>query len=360
MSSTIDPALDALFIPFQTGVLPWPSEQVLFLRARYGRPLQDISFKNILCEQSFKPEADPLTAAGFKLSNSSIDERYPLILVLLPRQRDEARALLAQAVTRIQQNGRIIACASNSEGARSGEADLEKLLGPITTLSKHKCRVFWNDPLTTYINQPLVDQWLSLDSPRSIENGRFMSRPGLFAWDRIDRASRLLINHLPNTLKGHAADLGSGFGYLSVELLRRCPNISALDLYEAEKRALNLAEHNLSEYHSRLPLQFHWHDVTQGLVRRYQIIITNPPFHTQSRTDRPDIGRRFISIAAEALLPEGQLWLVANRHLPYEEVLTDNFAEVRTVAQEDGFKIIAATKNKSIDSPLLNKRKHRP
>lgn len=344
MTTSSDPALDTLFIPFKTGMLPWPSAHVLFLRARLGNSMLDPSFKNIICEQTFKPDAEPLIAAGFNVVNSTDAETYPLIMVLLPRQREEARALLAQAVRLTQPGGQVVACLSNSEGARSGESDMEKLVGPVSTLSKHKCRVFWSAPLTTQVNKALLDEWSALDAPRPICDGRFISRPGLFAWNRIDRASQLLATHLPANLSGHAADLGAGFGYLSVEALRRCANITAIDLYEAEARALTLATVNLREYNEHRTLGFHWHDVTQGIPPRYDVIITNPPFHTQSRADRPDIGKRFITVAAAALRPEGQLWLVANRHLPYEDILTSSFSHIRTVAQEDGFKIIAATK----------------
>ncbi|KAG0921461.1 hypothetical protein G6F32_015094 [Rhizopus arrhizus] len=65
----------------------------------------------------------------------------------------------------------------------------------------------------------------------------------VFAWDRIDPASALLAEHLPADLAGRAAALGAGYGYLSRELLERCPKITALDLYEAEQRALALALH---------------------------------------------------------------------------------------------------------------------
>ena len=54
--------------------------------------------------------------------------------------------------------------------------------------------------------------------------------------------------------------------------------------------------------------------------------------------------RGSIAAAADALNPGGRLWLVANRHLPYEQVLDARFAEVRAVAQAQGFKVIAATK----------------
>ena len=53
---------------------------------------------------------------------------------------------------------------------------------------------------------------------------------------------------------------------------------------------------------------------------------------------------RFIAAAAEALKPGGRLWLVANRHLPYEQTLNERFGDVRVAGERDGFKVIAAIK----------------
>jgi len=44
------------------------------------------------------------------------------------------------------------------------------------------------------------------------------------------------------------------------------------------------------------------------------------------------------------LKPEGRLWLVANRHLPYEQTLNERFGDVRVAGERDGFKVIAAIK----------------
>ena len=344
--SAEDSALETLFLPFVTGQLPWPQEGALFLRAREGAPLHQRPLPELICEQSFRPDADALERAGFTLGDAAANDArtYPLVLVLPPRQRDEARALLSRAISLTKPGGQVIASLGNNEGARSGEADLARLAGPVETLIKNKCRAFWSGPLHGAIDPVLARQWLALDAARPIADGRFISRPGVFAWDRIDPASALLATHLPANLAGRAADLGAGFGYLSAELLTRCPGITALDAYEAEARALDLARHNLAEYGSRAELGYQWHDVTAGLPRTYDVIVTNPPFHTQNRHERPDIGRRFIAVAAQSLNPGGRLWLVANRHLPYEAVLTASFGHVRIVAQEHGFKIVEAVK----------------
>ena len=344
-----DRPLETLFLPLLEGHLAWPGSGTLFLRARAGTPLRARSWPGLVCQQSFAPDAAALERLQLRVMTDDRDvptERYPLVLVLPPRQRDEARALLARAMQSTAAGGRILACVSNDEGARSAETDLERIAGPVTTLSKNKCRVFWTAPLDGPHDAALADEWLQLDAVRPIDDGRFVSRPGVFAWDRIDVASQLLAEHLPPQLAGRAADLGAGFGYLSVELLQRCPGIEKLDVYEAERRALDLARRNLAAFEQRAAIRYCWHDVTAGLTDTYDVIVCNPPFHTHARADRPDIGRRFIAAAASALRPGGRLWLVANRHLPYEQALGAGFERVRIVIQQHGFKIVEAAKAK--------------
>jgi len=340
---TNDPALDTLFLPFSTGLVDWPKEsRVLFLRARSGPVVDAFAHAQIVCEQTFKPFADALTRAGREVFEPS-DEICAMSLALPPRQREEARALLARAVQRTASGGIVMASMSNTEGARSGEADLERLTGNIQSLSKNKCRVFWSTVDEAVKESALLAEWAALDAPRPIADGRFLSRPGLFAWDRIDSASALLAAHLPGDISGRAADLGAGYGYLSADLLARNPRITALDVYEAEARAIAVARLNLEDASRRVDIDYHWHDVTTGLLASYDVIVSNPPFH-QGRADQPDLGQAFIMAAALALNPGGRLWLVANRHLPYEAVLASQFATVRAVIVQDGFKVIEATK----------------
>jgi len=346
-----DDLLETLLLPFEQRALTWPETGgVLFLGARAGLPLQRQAWPGLVCEQDFRPEVDALQRAGFSVAGAADDGRYPLVLLLPPRQREQARALYARALDRLAPGGRVLACAAHKEGARSAEADLRSLAGPVASLSKNKARVFWTGPLDGAgddgVDQALLARWRELDAPRDVAGGRFRSRPGVFAWDRVDPASALLASELHAGLKGRAADLGAGFGYLSVELLERCPGITALDLYEADARALALARENLAPLAGRAELGFHWHDVTSGIPGGYDVIVSNPPFHGQGRAERPDLGRAFISVAAAALAPGGSLWLVANRHLPYEAALGSGFDQVETLAQRHGFKVVHARKGR--------------
>ena len=344
-----DIALDALLHPFTEGALRW-SADALFLRAREGAALHARDgLQTLTCTQPFKPEADRLQRIGVqRVEEDTVPvARYPLVLVLPPRQREEARALLAKACAAVAPGGIVIASVANDEGAKSREADLKQLAGGnLSVISKHHCRVFWTRPDAAF-DPAMLAQWAKADVPRkvitpNVPDGSFMSRPGVFAWDRVDAASAMLADVLPADLKGRVADFGAGWGYLSMQVLARCPQVASLELYEADARALALAEQNLAG--ARVPVQCHWHDVAQGVTDRFDAIVCNPPFHALGRGDRPDIGRAFIAAAAAALKPGGRLWLVANRHLPYEHALGEGFAQVSTLAQNAGFKIVEATK----------------
>ena len=355
--ATEDPALDVLLLPFAQTALDWPARGgALFLHARDGWPLHRQAWPGLRCETDFKPAFDALQRSGLAVEagDSTVAHdaaHYPLVLLLPPRQREQARALFARAIAQLAPGGVVVACMANAEGARSGQADLARLAGPLQSLSKHHCRVFWSAPLHGSIDPVLLAEWAGADAPRPIADGRFLSRPGVFAWDRIDTASALLAAHLPSDLAGHGADLGAGYGYLAAEVLARCHAVTGLDLYEADARALALARANLAAGASQAALAFHWHDVATGLARTFDFIVSNPPFHAQGRADRPELGRAFITSAADALRPGGRLLLVANRHLPYESVLGAHFGSTRTLAQQAGFKVIEAIKANGSRAP---------
>jgi 16S rRNA (guanine1207-N2)-methyltransferase len=349
MAPVSDPALATLLLPLAEGTLAWPGRG-LFLQARAGWPLQGLSLPGLTCTQDDRAAHDELQAAGHEvLRGDRLDPqaRWPLVMLLPPRQREAARAMFAQALARLEPGGRILACMPNKEGARSGEADLARIAGPLTSLSKHHCRAFWSGAIETPVDAELLVQWQALAEPRwipwaQVPGGGFHSRPGIFAWDRVDPASALLAEHLPGDLAGNGADFGSGWGCLSLAVLERCAAVHALDLFESDARALACARLNLAPHAGRARIGFHWHDVAKGVPGHHDFVVSNPPFHAAGREARPQLGRAFIAAAAHALRPGGRLWLVANRQLPYEQALADAFDRVRGIVQRDGFKVIEA------------------
>lgn len=79
------------------------------------------------------------------------------------------------------------------------------------------------------------------------------------------------------------------------------------------------------------------------LEERFDIVVTNPPFHVGKVTDL-DVPMQFISDAHEVLLPAGRMLLVANRTLPYEQAIKHRFGNVENLHDGPRFKVLAATR----------------
>ncbi len=343
-------ALKALLLPFADGTLVLAGEErTLFLNAEQDEGLE--MFPSLDCEQSWKGTADALVSSGYRLFDGGEKppaNSYDLVLLILGKSRDAACYDLARAFSAVRPGGLVVCAAENANGAGRLQTFFEKLAGNAGGLSKHKCRVFWAKKEQTRLDHSLLTEWAEYGDLRPVAEGAFVSRPGLFSWDRIDPGSRFLIETLQAqraSLKGKGADFGCGAGYLSGQLLGMYEAIT-IDAIDGDRRALEAVRANLGNFIEKDRLSLLWHDISQGFEgRRYAWIISNPPFH-EGRETRASLGGSFIASASAALTPTGTFWMVANRHLPYEKTLDAHFSDWECLAESDGFKIVRGRRPK--------------
>ncbi len=311
-------------------------ERVLFIGAQHHPTLKNVP--ELTGWQPLKPLATTWESAGFPRSDALPREKWPLVLVLPGKSRDEALAWFAMARDRLEPGGKLLVAMPNTAGAGRFEKELSKATGNIVSIQKHKCRAFHASEDDTW-NEEIFNEWRALGEMREIAG--FTVQAGIFSSDHIDPGSQLLADHLPAHLHGNVADLGAGWGFLSDAVLKRCPKIQQLDLFEADARALDCARINLAKHGGEI--HFHWHDVTTGIPGIYDAIVMNPPFHTGQATD-VDLGRAFLKTAAASLKRGGKLLLVANRQLPYEAVLETSGLAWRKIAEDKTYKLLFADK----------------
>ncbi len=309
------------------------------------------TWSDVVGWQPLKPLATRWENAGFTRVDDLPWEKFPVVLVLPGKSRDETLAWFAAARDRLAPGGRIVAALPNTAGAGRFEKELAKAAGNIASIQKNKCRAF--HATLDHADTAVFDTWRTLGEARDVSG--FTVEAGIFSSDHIDPGSKLLADHLPAHLRGNVADLGAGWGFLSDAILRRCPGVDRLDLFEADARALRCARTNLArlrpEHLSSPPcsaedgpdINYLWHDVTTGLPGRYDAIVMNPPFHTGQATD-VDLGRAFLKVAAASLNRGGRLLLVANRQLPYEAVLETSGLAWRKITEDKIYKLLFAEK----------------
>lgn len=188
------------------------------------------------------------------------------------------------------------------------------------------------------LNNDILEEWIGNASPKPVPNTKLKAQAGLFSWRSIDPASKLLLQYIP-ALNGSGADFGAGWGYLSHTILQQ-NTIEKLDALEVDFRAINLMVSSLTDKRFQ-PI---WTDVTRFEPKKhYDFIVMNPPFHMQGQEDK-SLGQRFIEKAAQCLKKGGALYMVANRHLPYEHILKKEFQSFDVLADQQGYKVIRATR----------------
>lgn len=275
----------------------------------------------------FRPAYDEAAAQGFAVAEA-LPETVAATVLIVPRARDLARSRVAEAA---RAGGAVIVDGAKTDGVDTLYRDIARRADVTPAWSKAHGKVF-----TVAAGQSFEDWALG---PSANADG-YQTAPGVFSADGIDRASKLLAEALPVKLGGRVADLGAGWGYLSARGLEGRDDLRALHLVEADNAALDCARTNVTDPRAI----FHWADATTWTAPQpLDTIITNPPFHT-SRTPDPALGVAFIRSAARNLAPKGQLFLVANRHLPYERSLMDEFATCVEIAGDKGFKVLHATR----------------
>ncbi len=295
--------------------------------------------------QPFYPLAAQLEMNGIpNPAQLASGKRYTLALVQIPKQVDEAKFWIATALESLASGGHVLACAANDAGGGRIEGWFKEAGLEPQSYSKNKCRAVWAE--RPEILSGNVKDWYDAGIPRMVDMEAglpLMSQPGLFSWDRIDAGSRLLAAHIPPDLKGVGADFGCGIGYLTHAALRGCPAISSMHCLDADMRALSCAATNLGS--DGKSFSFYWKDLSQPVpeLPPLDFILMNPPFHEGKKTDIA-LGCAFVQNAAAALKKGGQLLMVANRQLPYEEPLQKSFTNVRMICDKDGFKILKAVK----------------
>lgn len=316
-----------LHFALETSAVVLPDQGMIAVyRPRMGDDLSGLPGDRVVVVTGFKPDHDHFA----KACSVTPCPPYAAALVCLPRSREGARALIAQAADEVAPGGLIVVDGQKTGGIDTALKDLRGRVDLSESLSKA------HGKLASFPAGPGLEDWRA--AMRGIDGG-FQTLPGIFSADGPDPGSALLAGTLPKDLGGKIADLGAGWGFLAREILSR-PKVKRLDLVEAEADALTCAEANILDNRAR----FHWADATSWRPESLlDVVVMNPPFHSGREAD-PALGAAFIQAARRMLAPNGSLWLVANRHLPYDGVLSDAFLEHHEVAGTGAFRVIHASR----------------
>lgn len=272
---------------------------------------------------------------------------YSGILVFLPKEKQLMAMLMANLAAICKPGTPIWVCGHNDSGIRSQLKIQHPCWQPMRKIaSGNHCQL-----LASELHQTTVFSLQDWIAQYSIHQGRdeftITSLPGVFSAEHLDAGTALLLQHLPANIGGHVLDFGCGAGVISA-ILTSFPQVQHISALDVSALALTATELTLKS--SRIPAKSKTRpeitlvrsDGLASFTGSVDWIVSNPPFHSGKRTDY-DITRNFIMQSRTLLRRGGRLVIVANRFLPYRELLEATYSRVETLAENNKFIVWSAS-----------------
>lgn len=168
----------------------------------------------------------------------------------------------------------------------------------------------------------------------------FTSDLGVFSKDKIDFASKLLVETYFKYGKKErqVLDVGCGYGFIGITISKIMN--SFVDMIDVNKRAVHLTEINIKN--NKVNANAFVSNIYENVDKKYDVIITNPPIRAGK-----SVYMKIINDAINNLNDGGELWFVMNKDHGAKTVIEKikNAYNVNVLEKEKGFFVILCKKH---------------
>lgn len=265
----------------------------------------------------------------------------------IPKEKALCHYLINQAGKLLKPDGTLFLSGHKSEGIKTYLKKAKAYLqGPATEEKKQGASLICIQRSDIIADELDCHDYRTL-RPITTENDiTFFSKPGIFGWEKVDKGSQLLVNHL-HTASQHlpkecsVLDLGCGYGFLALHAINQL-QIKQLTATDNNAAALNACENNLKIAIKNKQLQTTY-DVFPSnggneITPSFDLVLCNPPFHQGFLHDASLI-QLFLSNAARLLNKEGITLFVVNDFIPLASHAKKYFKTTTLLTKAEGFSV---------------------
>lgn len=278
----------------------------------------------------------------FSWLNPPVDA-YDLILLKIPRETDYLAWLLRWANAALKPDGTLMAAGMIKHLPDRG-VDVFAGAVRVQAVSRavKKARL-----ITSGRGEARLDTWPGVWKGYELEaeGTRVEAMPAVFAREKLDIGTRLMLPHLKPALEScqpgvRVLDLACGNGVLGLRALAQRPDIE-MTFSDVSSQAVLSARHNTGvAFPATRPAFLHSDGIADG-EGPFERILLNPPFH-EGGVVGDHIALRLFKQAAQNLSNTGRLIMVGNRHLGYHKSLQRFFSQVRQLDADPKFVVFEA------------------
>ncbi|MFD1260573.1 methyltransferase [Entomomonas asaccharolytica] len=283
----------------------------------------------------------PLSTINFIPSTELLLGQFDVVLIKIPKTLALLEEQLIQLQPHITADTLILAGAMIKHLSKTASELIEKYIGSVqASLAVKKARLLRVTPTHKKLAKSPYPSYYKVEEL----NLTLVNHANVFCREGLDIGSRVLMPYLtyqPNFI--NVADLGCGNGILGIIFALNNPQAEII-LVDESYMAIASAKAN---WQQALPKRSVTIKVADGLLHQannsLDCILCNPPFH-QQQVIGDFIAKRMFKQARDCLKQQGELWIVANRHLNYYQLLKKLFRQVTTITQTNKFVVLKATK----------------
>ncbi|MGB2106479.1 MAG: methyltransferase [Porticoccaceae bacterium] len=278
-----------------------------------------------------------------ELSPASFDG----VIYRVSKERATSHHIINQAAKLLKPKATLMLAGEKNDGIKTYVKQAGKLFANPVNAEKNGKAYIATIELNAATTDELNDKNYSQLRPvRLCDDFCLQSKPGIFGWDKIDRGSAFLIDHLPQFLSSYKntpqslLDLGCGYGYIAFCASQFGFNrIVATDNNAAALLAIreNLISLNNIEWQAIAA------DAGDGIEEQFDTILCNPPFHSGFSID-DQLGIKFLRQTKRLLKHSGRALFVVNGFIPLEHKAKAYFEQVEILANNGSFKLISLKK----------------
>ncbi len=266
-----------------------------------------------------------------------------IILIKIPKTLAYLEFLLQQLSTVISPDTLVIAAAKVKMIHKSTLALFEQYIGTTkTSLAKKKSRLIFS--LVNQKNIPEKEVAITWEVEKY--QWKIHNHANVFSRTHLDIGGRYLMDNLPKGNFKKVIDLGCGNGVVGMAAAIAYSD-AQITFIDESYMAIDSARINMIKNLNEQQAEIARFVVNNSLVGFKEncadLILCNPPFHQQQAiTDH--IAWSMFNDAHFCLVAHGELVIVGNRHLDYQDKLERIFGNCQLVAENKKFLILRAIK----------------
>ncbi|WP_336778458.1 16S rRNA (guanine(1207)-N(2))-methyltransferase RsmC [Pantoea sp. USHLN256] len=249
------------------------------------------------------------------------------------KNKPEAQFQLQNLLSLLPVGCDIFVVGENRSGVRSAEGMLEAWATLEKVDSARRCGLYHG----RLDKQPSFDA-SGYGNTYQLDDLTIHTLPGVFSRDGLDIGSDLLLSTLTPHFRGKVLDIGCGSGVLATVMAKVSPRVR-LWLCDVHAAAIEASKATLAA--NELEGEVFASNVFSDVTGRFDMIISNPPFHDGLQTSL-EAANTLIRGALKHLNSGGELRIVANAFLPYPQILDETFGNHEVLAQTGRFKVYRA------------------